>query len=132
MRDCRISATRTTLRRFSRADRLVTADHHGNPGAGGSVASEETGARNLGRRVMSALVLAPVALGAAYLGGWAFTLVSLVAAAAILREWASLATHRPDPRVFAPSCFCSRQCGPPTFWPISSAGRSAARCYGRV
>jgi phosphatidate cytidylyltransferase len=83
----------------------VTADHHGNPGAGGSVASEETGARNLGRRVVSALVLAPVALGAAYLGGWAFTLVSLVAAAAILREWASLATHRPDPRVVAPGLF---------------------------
>jgi phosphatidate cytidylyltransferase len=86
----------------------VTADNHSNPGAGGPVASGKTSARNLTRRVLSALVLAPVALGAAYLGGWAFTLISLVAAAAILWEWASLATQRPDPLVLVPGlcAFC--------------------------
>jgi phosphatidate cytidylyltransferase len=44
-------------------------------------------ARELGLRVVSALVLAPLALAAVYVGGWAFTLVVAAAALAMVWEW---------------------------------------------
>lgn len=48
---------------------------------------------NLRLRVLSALVLIPVALGAAYLGGPVFAVFWLVAALAVLWEWNSLLGH---------------------------------------
>ena len=45
---------------------------------------------NLILRVVSAAVLAPVAIGAAYLGGWPFALFWSVAAACVLWEWIKL------------------------------------------
>lgn len=50
------------------------------------------GRSNLALRIMSALVLAPLAIGAAYFGGWIFVAFSLAAAAAVLWEWTSLVT----------------------------------------
>jgi phosphatidate cytidylyltransferase len=47
-------------------------------------------ASNLMLRVASAAVLAPVALLAAYLGGWSFTLFWVFAAIAVLWEWVML------------------------------------------
>jgi phosphatidate cytidylyltransferase len=47
-------------------------------------------ASNLMLRVASAAVLAPVALLAAYLGGWSFTLFWVFAAIAVLWEWLML------------------------------------------
>lgn len=41
-------------------------------------------------RIVSAVVLAPLAVGAAYIGGWPFTLFWAIAAIGILWEWASL------------------------------------------
>ena len=41
-------------------------------------------------RVISAVVLAPPAIGAAYLGGWAFVLFCALAAVGIWWEWAAL------------------------------------------
>lgn len=49
-----------------------------------------TPASNLMLRVASAAVLAPVALLAAYLGGWSFTLFWTFAAIAVLWEWTTL------------------------------------------
>ena len=46
----------------------------------------------LGTRVLSALVLIPLALAAAYLGGWAWSVFWLVAAIGVLWEWLTLAT----------------------------------------
>jgi phosphatidate cytidylyltransferase len=45
---------------------------------------------NLTLRIISAAVLAPVAIGAAYVGGWPFALFWGLAAAAVLWEWMSL------------------------------------------
>ena len=48
----------------------------------------------LALRVCSALVLAPLALGIAYLGGWAFAIFWLVAAMVVFWEWTSLVAGR--------------------------------------
>jgi phosphatidate cytidylyltransferase len=48
----------------------------------------------LALRVCSALVLAPLALGIAYLGGWAFLVFWLAAAMGVLWEWTSLVAGR--------------------------------------
>jgi phosphatidate cytidylyltransferase len=53
-------------------------------------------------RVGSALVLAPIVVGAAYLGGWLFLTLCLVGATGILWEWTRLTTSRSDARVLAP------------------------------
>ena len=47
----------------------------------------EPAARELGLRIASALVLVPLVVAAAYLGGWAFTLVVAVAALIMAWEW---------------------------------------------
>jgi phosphatidate cytidylyltransferase len=60
------------------------------------------GASNLMQRVASAVVLAPVTLAVTYVGGWIFYVLCAIAAAGILWEWVSLASHRADPRVLAP------------------------------
>lgn len=64
------------------------------PGPGAIGAADSDRARNLLLRAASAAVLAPVALLAAYCGGWPFLLFCAVAAAAILWEWLSLVAAR--------------------------------------
>lgn len=66
------------------------------PGSGNAAARTEA-SRNLVLRIVSALVLAPVALAAAYCGGWPFALFWGAAAVAVLWEWTALvagAGHR--------------------------------------
>jgi phosphatidate cytidylyltransferase len=61
--------------------------------AGADPASPLTGAQpasELVLRVVSALVLAPVAIGVAYVGGWAFVAFWAVAALVVLWEWTKL------------------------------------------
>src|SRR4051812_43401205 len=41
-------------------------------------------------RILSALVLAPIAIAAVYFGGWAFSVFWVIAALAVLWEWAGL------------------------------------------
>jgi phosphatidate cytidylyltransferase len=53
--------------------------------------------RNLVLRVGSALVLAPLAIGVAYLGGWAFAIFWGIAAVVVAWEWTTLVA-RPDRR----------------------------------
>ena len=53
---------------------------------------------DLGPRVASALVMAALALGAAYVGGHLFTLFWLIAAVAVLWEWQRM-TAIPQPRL---------------------------------
>jgi phosphatidate cytidylyltransferase len=60
------------------------------------------GTGNLMLRVASAAVLAPVTLAITYAGGWIFLGLCTIAAAGILWEWASLVSHRADPRILAP------------------------------
>lgn len=48
------------------------------------------GANNLVLRVLSAVILAPLALATAYIGGWPFALFWTLAAVAVLWEWITL------------------------------------------
>jgi phosphatidate cytidylyltransferase len=54
------------------------------------------------RRLASALVLAPVAIAIAYLGGWPFACAFAIAAIAILWEWTALVFRAAALRVLAP------------------------------
>lgn len=63
-----------------------------DPVSGSNDARAPASASNLTLRVASAAVLAPVALLAAYLGGWPFTLFWAFAAIAVLWEWITLVT----------------------------------------
>jgi phosphatidate cytidylyltransferase len=49
-----------------------------------------SGSRNLGLRILSAIVLAPLAISAAYVGHWPFALFWTLAALAVLWEWIKL------------------------------------------
>ena len=65
---------------------MVKTDPVSGPGETGTRAT----ANNLALRVASALVMAPLALLAAYLGGWVFALFWAAAALAVLWEWTAL------------------------------------------
>jgi len=54
---------------------------------------------NLVLRILSALVLAPIAVGAAWLGGWAFAIFWAAAAIAVIVEWIKLVGPRNVPWV---------------------------------
>jgi phosphatidate cytidylyltransferase len=59
------------------------------------------GRSNLALRVASSLILAPLALVLAYLGGWPFTIFWSIAAAIVLSEWLMLVVGR-NPFVLFP------------------------------
>lgn len=61
------------------------------------------GSRNLGLRVLSALVLAPLALACAYTGSWPFALFWVLAALIVLWEWITLVAGRGHVLMFS-SC----------------------------
>jgi phosphatidate cytidylyltransferase len=69
--------------------------------AGAEGSRAERGERNLLLRIISAAVLVPVALAAAYVGGWSFLLLCGLAAGGILWEWTRLVTGRSEPRLLA-------------------------------
>jgi len=64
------------------------SDLHSPPAA--VPAGSATGRSNLASRVASALVLAPLAIAIAYVGGWPFILFWAVAAVGIFWEWTTL------------------------------------------
>jgi phosphatidate cytidylyltransferase len=70
------------------------------PGASDKAAAADRG--NLLRRTASALVLAPVTILAAFLGGWAFAIVCAIAAALVLWEWSRLVSPEMAWRLLAP------------------------------
>ena len=65
-------------------------------------ASAEAFGRNLTLRIASAVVLVPVALGFAYLGGWLFFVLCALCAGDILWEWTRLVTGGSDRRILVP------------------------------
>jgi phosphatidate cytidylyltransferase len=71
-------------------------------GAAGKISPDAEAARNLAQRVVSAAVLAPVALACAYADGFLFLIACAVAAGAIFYEWTSLVLGRADLRILAP------------------------------
>ena len=78
---------------------MVDADPVSNSGGAGKPLSTS----NLVLRVLSAVVLAPLALFTAYLGGWPFALFWGAAALAILWEWITLVAG-PAYRLMFSSC----------------------------
>lgn len=60
------------------------------------------GARNLTLRIVSGVVLAPLVLVLAYLGGWFFLVLCGLAAGGVLWEWSRLVAGRSDPYLLAP------------------------------
>jgi phosphatidate cytidylyltransferase len=77
----------------------VTAPDNREPVAGGDASSAKAGASNLKLRVVSAAVLAPLALATVYAGGWLFLAVCALAAAGILWEWTRLVAGKSDVRI---------------------------------
>ena len=65
--------------------------------AGADVRRSTPARRNLLLRIGSAIVLAPVVLGAAYLGGWIFVLLCGLAGGGILWEWMRLVYRQEGP-----------------------------------
>ena len=59
-------------------------------------------ANNVTLRIASAAVLAPIAIGFAYIDGWLFLALCAAAAAGILWEWTRLVADHPDRRVLLP------------------------------
>src|SRR5438034_1289314 len=75
--------------RLVRGTSVEPADHRGS-----AVAPTAARWSNLSLRVVSSLVLAPLALITAYLGGWSFALFWGVAALIVLSEWMLLVLGR--------------------------------------
>jgi phosphatidate cytidylyltransferase len=71
------------------------------PAAGSNSPNAPARRSNLLLRVLSAAVLAPLAIIAAYVGGWIFILFWALAAAGILWEWFSLVGAREKPAALA-------------------------------
>ncbi|HEY1980284.1 MAG TPA: phosphatidate cytidylyltransferase, partial [Xanthobacteraceae bacterium] len=61
-----------------------------SPSERGTAAANNGAARNFSLRIVSAVVLAPIALVSTYVGGWLFVIFCAIAAASILWEWTSL------------------------------------------
>ncbi len=69
-------------------------------GEAAPAATAEQGARNLLARVAAALVLAPLAIAAAYAGGWLWGVLVMFAAVGLYIEWLTIVGAR-TPRVMA-------------------------------
>lgn len=83
------------------ADPKTSAEVRGEAGA--AAVSKFAGVNNLVLRIASAVVMAPLAVLAAYLGGWAFALFWTAAAIAVLWEWITLVAG-PHNRLMFSSC----------------------------
>lgn len=80
---------------------MITLNHR-DECAGGNGRRAGAGGRNLLLRCVSALVLAPIALAAAYVGGWYFLILCWLSGAVILWEWTRLIAGRSDLRILVP------------------------------
>ena len=74
----------------------------GDPGPGGNDEAQPSDRQNFFRRTASALVLAPLAIGAAFVGGWVFAATCTVTAALVLWEWSVLVSRAAEWRILAP------------------------------
>jgi len=80
----------------------VIGPHRRGPGSGGNDKVGSADRNNFLRRAASAVVLAPLAVGAALAGGWIFAALCIVTAALVLWEWSILVAGGPDWRILAP------------------------------
>ena len=68
---------------------MIVPDRH-EPGSGGNHKAAPSDRQNFLRRTASALVLAPLALVVAFVGGWIFAAACLLTGALVLWEWSGL------------------------------------------
>jgi phosphatidate cytidylyltransferase len=80
---------------------VTKTDPVSGPAAAGKPVA--AGNSNLMLRIVSAAVLAPIAIGAAYTGGWPFAVFWCLAAIAVLWEWITLVAG-PGHRLMLSSC----------------------------
>jgi phosphatidate cytidylyltransferase len=80
---------------------VIASDRRG-PGPGGNEQAGPSDRQNFLRRTASALVLAPLAIGAAFVGGFIFAAACTVTAALVLWEWSLLVSRAADWRILAP------------------------------
>ena len=80
----------------------MTTSNRQGAAAGAKIAAGGSEARNVMQRVASAAVLGPIALVAAYFGGWLFLGLCAVAAGLILWEWTALVAGGADWRILVP------------------------------
>jgi len=80
----------------------VIAPDRRSPGPGGNEQAGPSDRQNFLRRTASALVLAPLAIGAAVVGGFIFAAACTVTAALVLWEWSALVSRAADWRILAP------------------------------
>ena len=80
---------------------MIASDRRG-PGSGGNEPAGPSDRQNFLRRTASALVLAPLAIGAAFVGGVLFAAACTVTAALVLWEWSLLVSRAADWRILAP------------------------------
>ena len=71
----------------------------------------EQGSRNLWLRVAAAAVMAPLAVGIAYLGGWPWALLGTAVAIGLFLEWLSIVGAARDFRVLVIGCLALAVCG---------------------
>ena len=81
---------------------MIQPDHRDTGANRPLAAATDAKASKIWPRVASSLVLAPIALAAAYAGGWIFSGLWAVSAAIILWEWTRLVTGRADLRALVP------------------------------
>jgi phosphatidate cytidylyltransferase len=80
---------------------VIGSDRRG-PGSGGNEPAGPSDRQNFLRRTASALVLAPLAIGAAFVGGVLFAAACTVTAALVLWEWSLLVSRAADWRILVP------------------------------
>ncbi|RJF70318.1 phosphatidate cytidylyltransferase [Rhodopseudomonas palustris] len=71
----------------------------------------EQGSRNLWLRVAAAVVLAPMAIGIAYVGGWLWAMLATAVAIGLLLEWLTIVGAVRDFRVLVIGCLTLAVCG---------------------
>jgi phosphatidate cytidylyltransferase len=79
----------------------VTIQHRRDPDARGKERGGPRESENFHRRAASTLVLAPLAIAAAVLGGWIFAAACALTAALVLREWSALVAPAAQSRILA-------------------------------
>jgi phosphatidate cytidylyltransferase len=80
---------------------VIAPDPRHNAAAGPAAVSQSK-ARNLSLRIASSLVLAPLTVLCAYVGGWLFFVICAIAAGTVLWEWTKLVADSADPWILAP------------------------------
>jgi phosphatidate cytidylyltransferase len=81
---------------------VIIPSGHGPQSGGKPTLATEQQNNSLARRATSALVLAPVAIAVADLGGWIFVIACALAAGLVLWEWTLLVARRADLRILIP------------------------------